>query len=82
LRMTAAAWCPPRLGLCLLSGGYLIALLLQLGDLPPVAAFVAITLLIWGLIRQWQQRSLLPQTLRHGLTAIALILALLVGLPQ
>lgn len=80
--MTAAVWCPPRLGLCLLSGGYLIALLLQLGDLPPVAAFVAITLLIWGLIRQWQQRSLLPQTLRHGLTAIALILALLVGLPQ
>lgn len=80
--MTASVWSPPRLGLCLLSSGYLIAVLLQLGDLPPVAAFVAIALLIWGLVRQWQQRSLLPDKLRHALTGLALILALLVGLPQ
>ncbi|WP_338442174.1 DUF3488 and transglutaminase-like domain-containing protein [Synechococcus elongatus IITB4] len=75
-------WFPPRSGLGLLSSGFVIAVLLLLGDLPPVAAFVAIALLVWGLLRQWQKRSLLPQTLRHSLTAIALILALLVGLPQ
>lgn len=76
------AWHPPRVGLGLLSGGFVIAVLLLFGDLPPVIAFIAIALLVWGLSRQWQQRSLLPVTLRHTLTAIVLVLALLFGLAQ